>query len=87
MDEPSSNLDLHTDMRIMRILTRLRSNEHTVFVIAHRLNTIMHCDRVVVVDAGKHADISTRTTVHKHAHLMNMGTGMGMDNAHIEHLH
>ncbi|CAD7967170.1 unnamed protein product [Amoebophrya sp. A25] len=52
LDEPSSNLDAATDRRITQILHTILK-DRTVFLIAHRLKTLMDCDKILVMDAGR----------------------------------
>ena len=44
MDEATSNIDIETEQRI-QVLIKEKFKESTVLVIAHRLNTILHCDK------------------------------------------
>ncbi|KAL3266144.1 hypothetical protein HHI36_010329 [Cryptolaemus montrouzieri] len=52
LDECSSNVDADTDNLIQNII-RKDFDQCTVLTITHRLNTIMSCDRIMVIDLGK----------------------------------
>ncbi|KAJ8734037.1 hypothetical protein PYW07_014588 [Mythimna separata] len=52
LDEATANVDPKTDEFIQRTI-RTRFAECTVLTVAHRLNTIMDSDRVMVMDAGR----------------------------------
>ncbi|KAF8310772.1 P-loop containing nucleoside triphosphate hydrolase protein [Clavulina sp. PMI_390] len=52
MDESTSSVDFETDQRIQRII-RQEFKESIMLTIAHRLETIMDYDRVMVLEDGK----------------------------------
>ncbi len=51
LDEPTSSLDPETET-LLDELTRLLMKGKTVITIAHRLNTVFHADRIIVLDQG-----------------------------------
>jgi len=51
LDEPTSALDAHTESAVLDALQRLMTGR-TTFIVAHRLSTIRHADRVIVLDDG-----------------------------------
>lgn len=75
LDEATSALDPETEALIRDALEKLMEGR-TSFVIAHRLYTIEHVDRVVVLDEGKiveigpHAELIARGGLYKHLYEM-----------------
>ncbi|KAJ3484887.1 hypothetical protein NLI96_g5332 [Meripilus lineatus] len=59
LDEATSAVDLDTDRAIQEIIRGPQFADVTMFTIAHRLNTIMESDRVLVLDAGKVAEFDS----------------------------
>ena len=52
MDEATSALDHETESEIVEEIKRLKGKK-TILVIAHRLTTVQHCDRIYCLEKGK----------------------------------
>jgi len=51
LDEATANIDIKTEKRIQKLISE-EFKESTMIVIAHRLNTIIQSDRVLVLSHG-----------------------------------
>ncbi|MDR3688593.1 MAG: ABC transporter ATP-binding protein [Fimbriimonas sp.] len=58
LDDVTSALDGETEARVQDALDEVMKGR-TTFVIAHRLSSVVHADRIVVLEAGEIADIGT----------------------------
>jgi len=54
-DEPTSNIDMATDRKLQQII-RTHFSKCTIITIAHRLDTIVDNDKVIVMNAGSVAE-------------------------------
>jgi ATP-binding cassette subfamily B protein len=66
LDEATSNLDLATEAKVQRAMGVVARGRTTI-LIAHRLQTAMGADRIVVMDAGLVAEVGS------HAELLARG--------------
>lgn len=64
LDEATSALDLESEYLIQESLDKL-ATDRTTFIVAHRLSTITHADRIVLIEHGKIVEVG------KHEDLMN----------------
>lgn len=52
LDEATSNIDTDTELIVQKALAEL-SRDRTTLIVAHRLSTIQHADRIIVMHKGK----------------------------------
>ena len=71
LDEATSNLDAESEAAVQAALTRLMQDRTTI-IVAHRLSTVRHADRIVVIEGahvveqGRHDELmASRGTYHR----------------------
>ena len=56
LDEATSNIDYQSEKKIMDFFYD-RIKDKTLITVAHRINTVLRCDRIVVLDKGKMVEV------------------------------
>ena len=51
LDEPTASLDSGSEKMVIEAMERLMK-DRTVITISHKLNTIIHCDKIIVIKEG-----------------------------------
>jgi ATP-binding cassette subfamily B protein len=62
LDEATSSLDAESETLVQQALTGLMA-QRTSIVIAHRLATVLSCDRILVIDRGRIVEEGTHATL------------------------
>ena len=63
-DEATSALDNETQKEIQEAIDNLQG-EYTILIIAHRISTIINCDRIMLIEDGKITDEGTHNELLK----------------------
>ncbi|MEI7815960.1 MAG: ABC transporter ATP-binding protein [Desulfuromonadales bacterium] len=75
LDEATSALDTESEQMVQKALDNLMANR-TTFVIAHRLSTVLHADKILVlenggiVESGSHDDLIKNRGLYKRLHSL-----------------
>ena len=87
LDDPLSNIDSHTESRILSNLRTLRSERkenvfETVFIISHRISALKECDRIYffrdgrIAESGSHSELlNQRGSYYLISMMQQMGDG------------
>ncbi|XP_066862354.1 ATP-binding cassette sub-family C member 10 isoform X4 [Kogia breviceps] len=69
IDEATASVDQKTDQLLQQTICKRFANK-TVLTIAHRLNTILNSDRVLVLQAGRVAELDSPAVLRKQPHSL-----------------
>ncbi|NQW94396.1 MAG: lipid A export permease/ATP-binding protein MsbA [Polaromonas sp.] len=76
LDEATSALDTESELAVQEAIRRL-TRDRTSLIIAHRLSTVRHADRIIVMDAGRTVESGTHSELvaknGTYAHLYQLG--------------
>ncbi|KAF9202770.1 Multidrug resistance-associated protein 4 [Haplosporangium sp. Z 27] len=80
LDEATSAVDLQTDLLIQETIKK-NFSDCTVLMIAHRLNTIIECDKILVMEDGRVVEFehSTKLIDNKDGYFYNLVNQSGPD--------
>ncbi|HOE08150.1 MAG TPA: peptidase domain-containing ABC transporter [Treponemataceae bacterium] len=69
LDEATSSLDTVSEMEIHKVIKQLKTENIAVILIAHRLTTVMNCDKIFVMKEGKIVEQGTHNELLKNGGL------------------
>ncbi len=58
LDEATSNLDVKIENKLTEVISQIKGNK-TIIAIAHRLSTLVNCDRIAYLKDGTVVDVGT----------------------------
>ena len=79
MDEATANIDTETELLIQEALEKLMKGRTTIMV-AHRLSTIQHADKIIVMhkgevrESGTHQELLAANGIYKKLYELQLHT-------------
>ncbi len=80
MDDSTSSVDVETELRIQEALAGQQYN-HTTFVVAQRISTVLNADKIIVLDHGQvmaqgtHKELMQSSPIYQEIYASQLGGG------------
>lgn len=84
LDDSTSSVDVETETKIQDAM-KTWLKDSTSFVVAQRISTVLHADKILVVDEGKivaqgtHSELMQTSTVYQEIYDSQLGDGVKME--------
>ena len=84
LDDSTSSVDVETETKIQDAMKSWLKNS-TSFVVAQRISTVLHADKIIVVDEGKiiaqgtHKELMKSSPVYQEIYESQLGSGVKME--------
>jgi len=84
LDDSTSSVDVETETKIQDAMKEWL-NESTSFVVAQRISTVLHADKIVVIDEGQivaqgtHSQLMQSSSVYQEIYASQLGDGIKLE--------
>ena len=84
LDDSTSSVDVETETKIQDAMKAWLNNS-TSFVVAQRISTVLHADKILVVDEGRivaqgtHSELMKTSTIYQEIYDSQLGDGVKME--------
>ncbi len=80
LDDSTSSVDVETETRIQETLDT-EQVQHTTFVVAQRISTVLNADKIIVMDQGRvmaqgtHKELMESSSIYREIYESQLGSG------------
>ena len=80
LDDSTSSVDVETETRIQEALDK-QMHQHTSFVVAQRISTVLNADKIIVIDHGRivaqgtHRELIQTSPIYQEIYESQLGNG------------
>ena len=80
LDDSTSSVDVETETRIQEALDK-QMHQHTSFVVAQRISTVLNADKIIVIDQGRivaqgtHRELIQTSSIYQEIYESQLGNG------------
>ena len=84
LDDSTSSVDIETETKIQNALDE-NLHEHTSFIVAQRISTVLNADKIVVIEKGQiaaegtHAELIKSSSIYQEIYESQLGNGLPIE--------